>query len=136
MSARNKHFPWPSHYGHFRFFEQRMNTHSRLRELTPQDAGVYLLTRDDGTKIRTFICECYAFGVAQYLETVEKIGSVNAVVINSAWCGYTPDAKYYCREQQVGLFTIGEFMSALRQNEYWNYLTNEETEFFEKQGWL
>ena len=70
------------------------------------------------------------------MEAVENLGDINAVIINSAWCGYTPDAKFYCRESNVGLFKIGELMGALHRDDYWRYLTDDEKEYFKKQGWL
>lgn len=136
MVAHSEIFPWPSHYGHFRYFEAQMKKHGRVADLTAQGDGVYQLTRTQGETLRVFICECYAFGVAEYMETIENIGEVDVVIINSAWCGYTPDAKFHCRESNVGLFNIGEFMGALHREDFWCYLTDTEKEYFKKQGWL
>jgi len=85
-----------------------------------------------GDTLRVFICECYAFGVAEYLETAERLGNIDVVIINSAWCGYSLDAKLYCRNVNVGLFKIGEFMSALYLNDHWLHLTEEQKEYFLK----
>ncbi|WP_326525551.1 hypothetical protein [Sphingomonas sp.] len=98
--------------------------------------GVYRLIRANGDTLRTFICECYAFGVAEYMETVAQLGHLNAVIINSAWCGYSPDARRHCRDDNVGLFRIGEFMGALHSDEYWAYLTDQEAKYFGERGWL
>ena len=136
MAARNEAFPWTSHYGHYRYFEERMALHRRVVSLKPQADGVYELARTQGDTLRIFICECYAFGVAQYIETVDQLGEINAVIINSAWCGYAPAAKRHCRDSNVGLFKINELMGALHKADYWLYLTDAEKEYFEKQGWL
>jgi len=136
MVAHSEHFPWPSHYGHFNYFEAQMKKHGRVADLTAQGGGVYDLTRTQGDTLRVFICECYAFGVAEYMETVEKLCDINIVIISSAWCVYTPDAKLHCRESNVGLFKIGEFMGALHLDDYWLYLTDGEKEYFKKQRWL
>lgn len=136
MTAHSEHFPWLSHYGHYSFFETQLKKHGKVADLTAQGDGVYELTRTQGDTLRVFICECYAFGVAEYMETVEKLGHVDVVIINSAWCGYTPDAKLYCRESNVGLFKIGEFMGALHREDYWGFLTDDEKEYFKKQGLL
>ena len=50
------------------------------------------------------------------------------IIINSNWCGYSPDAKLYCREKSVGLFKIRDFMAALNLPHYWEYLTDYEKE--------
>tara|TARA_R110001606_G_scaffold339746_1_gene487863 strand:- start:352 stop:762 length:411 start_codon:yes stop_codon:yes gene_type:complete len=136
MPAHSETFPWPSYYGHFNYFETQINNHGKVTALTAQGGGVYELTRTQGDMLRVFICECYAFGVAEYMETVENIGEIDAVIINSAWCGYTPDAKFHCRQSKVGLFKIGELIGALHSRDHWSYLTQEQEEYFEEQGWL
>ncbi len=136
MTAHSEHFPWPSHYGHFNYFEAQMTKHGKVADLTAQGGGVYELTRTQGDTLRVFICECYAFGVAEYLETVENIGKIDVVIINSAWSGYTQDAKAHCCESNVGLFKIGEFMGAMHRDDYWRYLTDKEKEYFKKRDWL
>jgi hypothetical protein len=136
MAAHNETFPWTSYYGHYNYFEEQMKYHRKVTSLTPEDNGAYELTRTQGDTLRVFICECYAFGVAEYMETIEQLGKIDAVIINSAWCGYTPDCKRHCRDSKVGIFKIGEFMSALHRDDYWRYLTEAEEEYFKKQGWL
>lgn len=134
MPAHSEIFPWPSHYGHFNFFESRMRSHGRVRTCNPVGGGVYELTRHNGDVLRVFICECYSYGVAEYFETVEKIGDIDVAIINSAWCGYTDQLKIQCRDQQVGVFTIGEFMGALNRGDFWNYLTEDQEERYRENG--
>lgn len=136
MAARSEDFPWPGHYGHFKFFETRMNQHGKVAALNSEGNGVYRLTRKNGGDLRIFICECYVFGVAEYAKTIGELGEVDAIIINSNWCGYSPEAKRECRDQKVGLFTIKEFMTALHQDDFWTYLTDKEKELFAKRGWL
>lgn len=136
MPAHSETYPWPSHYGNFKFFELRMNQHSRVDNFISHGGGRYDIILESGTLVRVFICECYAYGVAEYTETIEKNGPLDAVVINSNWCGYTDDVKIRCRKESVGIFTIGEFMGALNHADFWNYLTDRQKERFEKYGLL
>lgn len=136
MPGFSEHFPWPSYYGHFNFFEDRMQQHTNITSCVSEGGGVYELALVRGDKLRVFVCDCYAFGVAEYIETIEKLGTLNVVIINSAWCGYSPDAKRHCRDKGVGLFKINEFMTALHRSEYWTYLTDYETQHFTEKGWL
>lgn len=136
MAARNETFPWTSHYGHYKYFETLINKHNKTASLTEESNGIYTLVRTQGDTLRIFICECYAFGTAETLETIEKLGEVNAIVINSIWCGYSPEAKQFCRDSVIGLFKIAEFMGALHRDDYWLYLTEAEEEYFQKKGWL
>ncbi len=136
MSGYSDKFPWPPYYGHFAFFEQRMNAHSRIASLKAHGDGIYDITTGLGKTLRIFICECYSFGAAEYVESTQALGRLDAIVINSAWCGYTMVAKRLTRSEKVGLFTIGGFMSALNKANLWDYLTEAEHEIFKTNGWL
>jgi hypothetical protein len=136
MSASSSSFPWPPYYGHFQFFEKRMQQHSQVTSLKAHGGGVYDLALRLGDPLRLFICECYSFGAAEYIETIGNLGELDAIVINSAWCGYTSEAKKLCRNEQVGLFKIGDFMAALNKPKIWSYLNETEKDAFEKKGWL
>lgn len=136
MSAFSENFPWPNSYGQYRFFEGKMQSHGRVAALTSEVNGIYMLTRRKGDTLRIFVCECYAFGVAEYIESVDKIGHVDVVIIASVWCGYSDEAKKHCRDENVGLFSIGELMGALHQDDYWAYLTQSEKEELKRLGRL
>jgi hypothetical protein len=137
MPANSETFPWPSYYDNFRFFERQLMAHNRVSSLSAShEPGVYWLELKRGTKLRVFICECYSFGVAEYIEAVTKLGRLDAVVINSAWCGYTSEAKRMCRSEKVGLFKVGDLMRSLHQENFWSYLDDQEQEHFKGQGWL
>lgn len=130
MAAQNKEFPWMSHYEEYKFFEDRMRSHSKVSSLENIKGGLYDLSLKNGNTLKVFICECYSYGVAEYEETVQKLGHLDVIIINSNWCGYSPDAKLYCREKSVGLFKIRDFMAALNFPHYWEYLTDYEKEKF------
>ncbi len=134
MPAYNKSFPWMSYYGNYRFFEKRMQSHDKVLNLENVGDGLYEIILIDGRTLKIFICECYSYGMAEYYESVEKLGHLDAVIINSIWCGYTMEAKFHCREQNVGLFDIGGFMAALNRTNYWDYLTEQEKEYLKKKG--
>ena len=136
MPAHSDTYPWPSYYGNFNFFEQRMRAHNRVQVLEALQEGRYRLTRDNGTMLEVFICECYSFGAAEYLEVTTKLGRLDAIIISSNWCGYTCDLKIQCREEQVGLFNIRDFMAALNRSDFWNYLSEWDEQCFKQSGQL
>lgn len=117
-----------SHYEEYKFFEDRMRDHNKVSSLTNIQGGLYDLSLTNGKTLKVFICECYSFGVAEYQETIQNLGQLDAIIINSNWCGYAPEAKIYCRERFVGLFKIRDFMAALNLTRYWEYLTEYERE--------
>lgn len=134
MPAHNKEFPWMSYYGKYDFFESKMQFHSEVASFKKKPDGVYEIKLNDGRVLSIFICECYSFGLAEYYESVGKLGSLNAVFINSNWCGYSMEAKSYCRDNKVGIFDIAGFMAALNKKNYWEYLTESEMECLTKHG--
>lgn len=136
MPAHSSVFPWPSYYGHFKFFEKMMRTHSDIRDVTALGDGVFELSRISGQILRVFVCECYSFGAAEYIETTENLNNLDAVIISSNWCGYTFDAKALGRAEKVGLFNIRGLMVALNKTEVWAYLDKFELEYFKKEGLL
>jgi hypothetical protein len=136
MSESDSRFPWPPYYGHFKFFEARMKDHSQVTDLKAVGDGLYDMTTKYGDTLRVFVCECYSFGAAEYIETTEELGKVDVILISSAWCGYTLEAKRLCRADKVGLFKIGDLMSALNRQGLSNYLNKNEQETFQRSGWL
>jgi len=115
-----------SHYGEYQFFEERMRNHNKVSKLKNIQGGLYEILLKNGKTLKIFICECYSYGVAEYEETVQNLGPLDAIIINSNWCGYSSEAKSYCRERLVGLFDIREFMAALNLTRYWEYPTENE----------
>lgn len=136
MPAHSDKFPWLSYYGHYDFFEQRMQEHNKVFSCENISKGLYNISLHNGKKLKVFICECYAYGTAEYIESCENYGKLDAIVISSNWCGYSIELKYECMKNEVGIFTIAGFMAAINKNMYWTYLTNNEKEQFEKLGWL
>ena len=134
MPAYSDTFPWPSYYGNFSFFEKRMSEHSQVRNLESLGDGRYRLTNAKNTVLDIFICECYSFGAAEYLETTDKLGKLDAIIIASNWCSYTPDLKVQCRNEHVGLFNVRDFMAALNRPDFWNYLEEWEEKRLKERG--
>lgn len=136
MAAFSENFPWANCYGNYNFFEQRMHEHTKVKSSVAIDSGLYNIQLIDGRNLRIFICECYSFGTAEYIESCQNYGTLDAVIISSLWCGYTMDVKHYCRGKKVGIYTISGFMAAINKNDFWAYLTSSERDYFEKNGWL
>ena len=136
MPAHNDSFPWMSYYKNYKFFESRMKSHSRVSSLRNNADGLYEIVLTDKRVLKVFICECYSFGMAEYYESVDNLGELNAVIINSNWCGYSMEAKFYCIEHSIGLFDIGGFMVALNMKNYWEYITKDEKAYFYEKGWM
>jgi len=134
MPAENAEFPWMSYYGHYKFFEDKMRSHKKVDSIKNTGEGLYEIKLTDERVLKVFICDCYSFSLADYYETIEHLGKIQCVIINSTWCKYTDEAKLHCREDGVGLFRLSDFMVALNQNKFWLYLSKVEREHFESLG--
>ena len=126
MPAHNSEFPWLSYYGNYSFFERVIAAHDKVSKVNNTGVGLYNISLCDGRMLKVFICECYAFGGAEYYETVQKVGPVDAIIINSNWCGYSFDLKISCMDQKVGIFDINGFMGAINKINFWEYMTEWE----------
>ncbi|BFM15615.1 hypothetical protein R50073_17980 [Maricurvus nonylphenolicus] len=135
MPAHNDNFPWMSYYRNYKFFEQRMNEHSKVSLCEQLDEGLYNIELNNGNTLKVFICECYSFGTAEYVESCENYGAIDAVVISSNWCSYALELKRDCMADKVGIFDVRGFMAAINRNEYWSYITEYEKDKFKEYGW-
>lgn len=113
-----------------------MREHSKVVSCENINIGLYNIRLTNGKILKVFICECYAFGTAEYVESCENYGELNAVVISSNWCGYSLDIKRDCMQNNVGIFNIGGFMAAINRDMFWTYMTEYEKERFKEYGWL
>lgn len=136
MSAHNDKFPWLSYYGNYNFFEQRMHEHSKVTSCREIKKGLYNIQLTNGKMLKVFICECYSFSTAEYVESCQNYGELDAVIISSNWCGYSLDLKYECMKKNVGVFDIRGFMAAINKMQFWEYMTDYEKEKFKEYGWL
>lgn len=136
MPAHNQNFPWMSYYGNYNFFEQCMHKHTEVNSIERVNPGVYNIVLTGGRELKIFICECYSFDTAEYMELCENYGPIQAVIISSNWCGYSLDVKHHCMTDEVGVFNIAGFMAAINRSEYWTYLTEYERKYFQENGWI
>lgn len=136
MPAHSDNFPWMSYYGEYDFFEQRMREHSKVKSIANIQPGLYNIDLINNDSLIVFICECYSFDIAEYIESQKNYGHLDAVVISSNWCGYSLDVKRRGIKEQVGVFTIAGFMAAINRDKYWTYLTQGEQKIFQENGGL
>ena len=135
MPAHNDNFPWMSYYGGYDFFEQRMQEHNNVCSFNMLSPSLYDIELINGKNLRVFICECYAFGTAEYVESCQNYGKLDAVIISSVWSGYSLELKHDCMADKVGIFDIRGFMAAINREKFWAYLTQDEQDLFEEYGW-
>ncbi|WP_111858099.1 hypothetical protein [Acinetobacter sp. CFCC 10889] len=127
MPTANIDFPWMSYYGNYNSFKRKISNHNKVINVVEVDVanGLFDIIQENRT-LRIFICECYSFGVAEYEEALEHFENLDAIIINSTWCEYTPEVKEYCKEQRKGVFNLSEFFGAINFPSFWNYVSPDE----------
>ena len=136
MAAHSEDFPWPSYYGHYRFFESALGDHSKVRSVQELGDGIYEIRLLDGRRLKVFVCECYSFGLAEYIETIDNLEKLDAIIINSQWCGFTQDAWLQGWKDKVFVGRVGGLMGALNRRDPWNYMDEAERKWLKKNGYL
>lgn len=80
--------------------------------------------------LRVYLTNIYILGVADIHDIFVQGGDLNAIVTMSAWNGFTLEAKNFCNERGVGLFSFKWFLGALHYDgeKFLNYIHPEELE--------
>jgi hypothetical protein len=100
----------------FEFFETAIRGHSRVKRLARVADQAYVVERQSLPEVRVWLCDIYTLGVADYYAIRDADPEVNAIVVVSIWNSYTADAVQQARNDDVGIFTPKEFMSALHRS--------------------
>lgn len=130
MPAANEEFPWLSYHENYDYFENMLKNHSKIKDFQNKDCGLYEITLASDERLSLFICDCYSFGIAEYYETIDNIGELDIIIISSLWCSYAMDLKSYCMSNKIGLFKPKDFMAAIHNKQYWEYMNESEQDYF------
>ena len=76
--------------------------------------------------VRAVLTDIYTIRLAQLLDAIKRVPGVNCVITGGDWNGYTAEAKEYARQNQIGLFTLSEFVGALWWTELHKYHKKDE----------
>lgn len=107
------------------FFIKVVSGHSKVQSVREISDQLYKIVLTNNTVIITFLTNKYIIGIADYLDFVDDNSSLNCIVTTSAWNSYTDDAKQRSLENQIGLFDIADFLGALHQSDFWNYVKKD-----------
>lgn len=92
--------------------------HPRVNSVTVRKRDFYHAIIDIDRKIpysdlRIYVADVYILTVSDVCEIVDNYPDVNGVVVISNWDHYTNQAKKEARINQIGVFTLEEFLEAL-----------------------
>ena len=107
------------------FFIKVVSGHSKVQSIHEISDQLYEIALTNNTAIIAYLTNKYIIGIADYLDFIEESSNLNCIVTTSAWNSYTDDAKQRSVENQIGLFDIADFLGALHQSYFWNYVKKD-----------
>ena len=114
MSNRNK---WDVSYGLIRSFEDALRGHSKVEEFERLRDILFRLTLYDFTETYVLLLDEYTLGLAALLKALGEFPEAKFIANGANWNGYTPEAKQYGWDNDIGVFIMGEFLGALNWDE-------------------
>ena len=107
-----------------------LQSNNAVRTVRRESNQLIIVKRNTLPSLRTFMTNIYIVSLADVHEIFAKAGKVDAIVTMSAWNGYTPEAKAFCKERRVGLFEFKEFLGAVHYvgDRYLSYIPPEKRE--------
>lgn len=106
-----------------------LSTHQSMQEIKQVNLATMLVRLQDGRNLKVFVTCSYFFTVYTFDKVMEIDPSVDAIINSHPVGFYTDSAKQLCIDNHIGLFTLSEFMGAVRKQgeDFWNYLLVSES---------
>jgi hypothetical protein len=104
---------WNVSYSSITFFENALRGHSKVKSFRRTDDIVFEIELENGQEIKALLVNEYTLGLAAILRAQREFPGIEYVVTCADWNGYTFEAKEYGKENDLGVFTAGEFLGAL-----------------------
>ena len=107
---------WNVSYSTISFVEKALESHAKVARFDRSQDIVFEVTRLDGRVLKMVLVNEYTLGLAAVHRLLSQFPTVEYVVTGANWNAYTREAKDYGRQNDIGIFVIGEFFGAL----YWD----------------
>ncbi|WP_139327480.1 hypothetical protein [Microbacterium sp. RURRCA19A] len=95
------------------FLVEKLSTNPVVEEVFQIDEHHIILNRGNKTELRIYLSNKYILSVADVIEIMKASPQINCIVSTMNYNQYSPEAKAYCRERQVGLFKSVELLGAV-----------------------
>jgi len=105
-------------------FIQYLNSNTEVKEIEKESEQIIRIKRSKKNDLRVFMTNIYTVSLADVYDILAEEIDIQAIVTMSAWNGYTVEAKNYCMERDIGLFTFKEFLGVVYYagKKYLNYV--------------
>ena len=106
---------WDVSYSAISFIERALGTHAKVASFKRSRDIVFDIKLTSGSAIKMLLVNEYTLGLAAIHRALTEFPGVEYIVTCANWNGYTREAKEYGRQNDLGIFVIGEFVGSL----YW-----------------
>ena len=104
---------WDVPYSAISFVERALRTHAKVASFERSKDIVFEITLVNGKSIRMVLVNEYTLGLAAIHRALSEFPGVEYIVTCANWNGYTPEAKDFGQENNLGIFVVGEFFGSL-----------------------
>ncbi len=110
------------------YIEKFLANHSFIDRMEKLNIYMFEVTLKDYRNLRIFVTNTYFFTEYTFNQITAIDPAIDAIICSNPSSSYTEDAKFLCIDQNIGLFSLREFMGAIRKkgNEFLNYLLQED----------
>lgn len=112
-----------------KIIERFLSGHDLIESLEQVNLATMLVRLQGGRTLKVFVTCSYFFTDYTFDKVMELDPSVDAIINSHPAGSYTESAKQLCMGNGIGLFTLAEFMGAVRKTgaDYLNYLLRSES---------
>lgn len=113
---------WGVPYSDITWFERLLQNHNNVKNIQRHDDIIFEIDRvKQSDHLRILCCRQYTMSMTLVQKALSDFGKLNIIYIGGGWNSYDADAKEFCNQQRIGLYTTPEMSGGLWKNEYWNY---------------
>ena len=118
---------WGVSFGAIRFFEDALSNHNHVQSFERTKDIFFKISRKGKlSTVKALLVNEYTLGLAALLRARREFPELDCVVTCANWNAYTPDAKQYGVQNQIGVFVVGEFLGALWKSVPYKYVKKDE----------
>jgi hypothetical protein len=111
MAPRNN---WDVGYPSILFLERALRSHKLVKGFTRDQDILFTIERwDTLCRVIALLVNRYTISLADVITAKAEFPTMTCIVAPGNWCGYTQEAKEYGLQHEIGVFHVGEFLSAL-----------------------
>ena len=117
---------WNVSFSTISFVERALRSHSKVKQFTRSQDIVFEIRHIDGRVLNMVLVNEYTLGIAAVHKALFQFPGVEYIVTGANWNAYTREAKDYGRQNDIGIFVIGEFFGALHWTEPKKYAQKDQ----------